>query len=699
MSTDTSYQINSDVTTDQDLIELAGLHVYMKLQKDDEIKVNGKPFIVRDSNIDKDKTGLDAITVQNLSSGEYHVVYMGTNVNGVYGNADLLTNVKLLTAPVPEQLEASDQYFLDMEKKYGEISSVAGNSLGGALANIVGVRHSHVRSVTLNPALLPASALNPEADYANITNYISQYDVLNIGIRSGQLAGRVPGNQYDIYNGVPAFGAIGPNHTGYHRPDGADQSYYVIGKEGEPGHGKIYLDAHEHIVTSIWTGQPLYGGNSVPIKINRDMLLHLGSGLETKVLDRLKLAQQYVGHSLEIINDESAKYDLRLTVLRSAFLVLFKDTGNGIMQRIDQRNSRLKETVDFLHGLLDKVEEKGKALNVLLRSTPIEIMEFITRREISVESICEVLRSELNKMERRAEELADTVESIITDKIPQLLHGGQEKMHDFVVGELQSHFQIVQRNKQQAVTQISEYQSQVVDVGESFHKLDRELANQAFFKESLSKSFEITKTTKIDMEDSPHLLLGLKIKEVAVDAAIFAFKELTQPLINIVIDGVDMILKILEDLGSGASITIKAASHVGIYGNPVGSVVSIFTDYDQKIINAVNDMMAPLDEMIDTIHGVRDGLRRVKQNYPTLVDNLRPYIDSALFAKDRFYDVYLYNSAANAILKEMQIVFHDIVRQLSTNRGKAIVALRDTSKSVFNNMATLETQVERGTAW
>jgi len=179
--------IKSTTTSDQNLVELAGFHVYVEFKEGDVLKTNGVSFEVRDSNIEEDSTGLDAMTVQNMKSGEYHVIFMGTDIHGKYGLEDLITNINLLTPPVPEQLESADEYFDKMEKEYGEISSVAGNSLGGALANTVAVRYPHVRSVTLNPAPLPASELDKQVEYENITNYISEYDVLNLALEAGGL--------------------------------------------------------------------------------------------------------------------------------------------------------------------------------------------------------------------------------------------------------------------------------------------------------------------------------------------------------------------------------------------------------------------------------------------------------------------------------------------------------------------------------
>ncbi|UTR16137.1 hypothetical protein MM221_06145 [Salipaludibacillus sp. LMS25] len=157
--------INSNITTDADLVELSGLHVYLTPEYDEILVVNNKDFRVVDDNFNEEKSGMDAMTVQNVASGEYHVVYMGTNAHGKYGMADLITDIQLLTEATPQQLKDADRYLADMEKEFGEITSVGGNSLGGALANYVGVQNSHVRSVTLNPAMLPAGAVEAGKEY------------------------------------------------------------------------------------------------------------------------------------------------------------------------------------------------------------------------------------------------------------------------------------------------------------------------------------------------------------------------------------------------------------------------------------------------------------------------------------------------------------------------------------------------------
>ncbi|MCL1630782.1 hypothetical protein M3N64_02280 [Sporolactobacillus sp. CPB3-1] len=128
----------SSVTNHKDLVELAGFQSY-KIKEGERyrfIKVNDKKYqIVSIIGPKENKTGLDAMTVQNVDTGEYTVVFQGTQVRGKYGMHDMITDIQLLGSTEPEQVKAARAYFDRMNKKYG-VHSVCGNSLGGALANV-----------------------------------------------------------------------------------------------------------------------------------------------------------------------------------------------------------------------------------------------------------------------------------------------------------------------------------------------------------------------------------------------------------------------------------------------------------------------------------------------------------------------------------------------------------------------------------
>jgi hypothetical protein len=102
-------------------------------------------------------------------------------------------------------------------------------------------------------------------EYPNVTNYFTKYDGLTRGELGINLGDRFPGRIYRSNSGVPHFSrAFASNHVGY---NGDGPQYIEIGKKGEPGYGRIDIAADEHIVTSIWTGEPLYGGSSGRIQI------------------------------------------------------------------------------------------------------------------------------------------------------------------------------------------------------------------------------------------------------------------------------------------------------------------------------------------------------------------------------------------------------------------------------------------------
>jgi hypothetical protein len=70
--------------------------------------------------------------------------------------------------------------------------------------------------------------------------------------------------------------------------------------------------------------------------------------------------------------------------------------------------------------------------------------------------------------------------------------------------------------------------------------------------------------------------------------------------------------------------------------------------------------LQPLDELAATIEGVRKGLGRLITEYPTLLNNFRPYVESAIFNNSGDFNVHLYNLAAIAILREMEMLSYDV---------------------------------------
>ncbi|GAE95252.1 hypothetical protein JCM21714_4469 [Gracilibacillus boraciitolerans JCM 21714] len=139
---------------DRDLVELAGYQAYIINENTRIITVNDSKYRVLNTKKDR-YTGLDAHTVVNLKTKEFTVVFVGTNVEQI---EDIKTDIFLVSDVDVPQLEAAKEYYEKMDEKYG-IDSVTGNSLGGALANRIGVD---------NPPMFERLLITPPLFYQNI---------------------------------------------------------------------------------------------------------------------------------------------------------------------------------------------------------------------------------------------------------------------------------------------------------------------------------------------------------------------------------------------------------------------------------------------------------------------------------------------------------------------------------------------------
>src|SRR5690625_7173931 len=82
-------------------------------------------------------------------------------------------------------------------------------------------------------------------------------------------------------------------------------------------------------------------------------------------------------------------------------------------------------------------------------------------------------------------------------------------------------------------------------------------------------------------------------------------------------------------------------------------------------------------------------------NLSDILDYFKEYIDVAIFTPARFQSVKIYNVAATDILGEMEILFNDIIYQLSNHQAKSVDDIVSSSRSVLANMEVLKDDIER----
>ncbi|MFD2924025.1 SA1320 family protein [Halobacillus naozhouensis] len=689
--------IKKPVTSDKDLVELSGYSAYLEHDSHSILKVNGKDFAVVDTNYDN-PTGMDAITVQNIETKDFTIVYTGTG-----DKQDMITDAKLLGDVPPAQLEHAVDYYNEMDKKFG-VSSICGNSLAGAYTNAVAIKNPDVKAVNLNPALLPAGMVDPNKTYDNITNYFSKYDILTKTEVSLDLGHRIPGHQYEINNGVPELSHLATNHTGYKKGNGissgAEGQFYTIGIKGQPGFGKIYMAADEHIVTSIWSGLPLYGGGqSERIDINPENLNLLATALEDRVIHKVSFVQDYLDNSTDIVEHEGHQFNIRVTKLQEIFEEAFEATiSNPLFKGIATSGYILQAHIDGLIDLLHIAEDQCRFLNSILNSPPAELLEHITSTNISVESMFGEARSYLYSLKDKVSELTGAAGHIIYDKIPELFEGGKELFVDAVVDELQAHYHIIDGNKDKVLQQLKEYQKQVQEVANAFESQEQGLGAAINGNTGgVEGKVKVQPTNIYTIEESPYMLEKMLLKDIHLDTAFGAFTSSTYGLLFPILNGLKWFLTTIESTLEILSGAVKGATNLILHGSVPGALISIFTDFDEKVKSSVANTLQPLDEVAANIEGIRRGVDNLIVNYPVLLTNLKPYIDTALFHDSGYQNVHLYNVAAMSIINEMKMLFQDIVYQLSDHKADSIVALRKVSESALGNMNLLNQQVNRGT--
>ncbi|MBP3040934.1 hypothetical protein J9303_15710 [Bacillaceae bacterium Marseille-Q3522] len=684
--------IKVDVNIDKDLVELAGYHAYLRYKETNTINVNISQYRVVNTMYDHE-TGLDALTVKS-SDDKYIIIYVGTDTKSIQ---DIMTDAQLLGDVLPAQLQEARDYFDDMSKLY-PISYICGNSLGGALANVVAVDHPEVKTVTLNPALLPEGVVDPDKEYSNITNYFSQYDILTKTITGLKYDHRIPGKIHKIYNGVPSIDAIDENHTGYVRNEEGTQ-YYKVGTAGDPGYGKILMEADAHIVTSIWSGKPLYGGSSERIEINEEMMANLVNNFDANVLERLSLADTYIANATMIVHDENNKFAERVMILQDIFREMIERTsGYSLLRGITMSGYVLKAVLDEIIDLLNLAESKVRFLNKYLNSPPAEIIEFITRTNLSVESLFDAARSYVHRMKDQIDEFTDGLHYIDRELIPALFAGGAHAFIDAVVQEVNAHYEIVNRNREKIKSQLMEYKKQVIDTAAAFKNRDEQLARAIATKSGMiNDTGSVQNTNMYHMEESPYMKVRMKLKEIHLEMEYMNFQSVSSSIVFPIVEVLKGLILTIESTLEMISITIKSVTDLALYGNPPGFIISLFSNFDDNIRRNVKNLLKPLKNAEEILEMLRKELDNFIVNFPNILQNLRPYIDSALFNNEKYKNIHLYSSATLSIIKETETLFKDIVNQLSHQKGKAIEELCDVSKYFLANIKILEEQIDRVT--
>ncbi|MHC8521149.1 SA1320 family protein [Rossellomorea sp. H39__3] len=690
-------KINEKVT-DPDLVELAGLHVYQNPQiYDDPLEVNGKTFRVLDTRYDH-PSGLDAMTVKCLETGEISVIYQGTQADAKYGKQDLKADAQLLSDLDVEQLDAAEEYYVEMKERYeheGGVSYVAGNSLGGPLASNVVVEHPEddIRCVTLNPALLPKGKMDPNREYSNIVNYFGSNDVLTKGLISLGLDDRIPGERRDISFGAPyaglQFNNIGPFHTGYY---GNNKPYVVAGE-------KINVSADDHIISSIWTGEPLYSGNTERIDITPEALDKLSNALigdDLSVHGKYTSIDSYMNKSKLLVEQEGERFSARLNELQDKIEEITESHfSHPLFKGISTLAAPILLELDIWIALLGKAESFVRSINKVLDSPPLELVEHIININLNVANIFEPPRELLSQFKENIVDLLQGFKQLSEHLIPTLLSGGKQVVEDVFVNDLNAHYKIVNLNIEKVSKHIELFNFKTNFVRAEMVMRDKNLADSITNKGSLlAVAPSMLNSSGEPLTESDHMLVGMKLGDLILDESIAILTAFGNNVIQAVVGTLIGIVSALEGSLEATILQIKSKAKIDSVAIPM-DFLGLYSNLANKVNAIAESAIAPLEEITGTLGGVRDGLTRVFFGFPNIVNEFKPFLQNAILDQFKLAEINILNGVSSSLHGELELLFEDIIYQLSEHKGNSITALHDTSQKVKADLETVREQIER----
>lgn len=77
----------------------------------------------------------------------------------------------------------------------------------------------------------------------------------------------------------------------------------------------------------------------------------------------------------------------------------------------------------------------------------MELIEHLTKTDISVESIFEGIRGYIYQLEDEVDQLSGFVDHVLFTMIDNVFKGGQDLFHDVVVEELVGHYEYIDHNE------------------------------------------------------------------------------------------------------------------------------------------------------------------------------------------------------------------------------------------------------------
>lgn len=640
---------------DADLLELSGYWVY---QDEKEIytgailNVNGNSYEVLD--VKKGANGLDAMTVVNTTTGEVTVVYQGTA-----GLDDVLTDGELVTELTPKQYDEAVEYYNDakeiikgMKTADGKIDYVikyvAGNSLGGGLANYVATKYGadSIFSVTLDPAPIPYG-ITPGT---NAINYVANTSPLYLAcLAAGYVPNRFPGQFSYVEYGMFSFLLLAENHVGY---------------KGESD--GVGID--DVIPFSIWDNNTILqaGGSSGMSKIN----------INSTTLEQLTKA---LGDRVKTIKTELIKY----------LDPVYEDIAaekNNLMTRKQDISTETDEITSGFFSITDNTTQHLVNISTILTG-----MNF-GYSLVNFDPIDGIIRQyHLWKF---------------TSGIPKMLEDATAGYEDGFVNKLEEHHRIIDVNLQGVIKKWEYVSNSAHAIKDSFKLLDETIKNR------ISTGNMSAGDIMIAPIDNPKILPEESKEFKAIENAVDEKqRQLNKNFKVFKFDAVNLLNDILNEVSKIIQL-VRIAIRAGIayFKNGLQQIDANINDLNKELIGTdteeytrddfaqtIADAEANLKELnrlMDLTESLRENIKAQRSNIGEIIEGFKPYFNHLLFRETKYGEIQTNVQASLFLVKNSGLIFNEIWSRIAETECDAIEQLRTEAKNTSNLLQNLEKQLE-----
>ncbi len=649
------------MVTDQDLVYLAGNSVYQSdFLPDDYIhNINGKEYRLVEK---KQNVNPQYAVYQNVDTGEYILALNGTNVKEL---EDVLTDLQLADEGVPELHQKALDLFNRLNAKYN-FSAVCGNSLGGSLANFISV-NTGVRSVTINPAVLPNDPQTLAKPANNITNYIATGDPLNrvqigVDIKNTQMKGNCITVPFGFMNFTMEEALA--SHVGYN----VDEFGVSRIKMGE-GKVDILVDVSKNIVTNPFTQKPIGETSSdFEIEINSDNIEIIKREVQL-IKEECLESHKYITQVKQVCDEYKTT---RSFEIREQDLVKFID-------KLFEFDLGFITVKDVLSNPINNVSTEliYNLVSVLKRAVDNDIIDAIDPIVFQIITDVAFLMGALPKVFNDVIEVID----LFKDK---MFYDLDSDKYDQFVEKLDIASDVINENATIFDKKVEVLESQVNTIHQSLLSFDQEMEkginNYSIDNVTLPQVEESNKQQFVDLSsDIINVIRNYEnlidnnynkiVNSHEVETAGKAIGECLDALISLLRMGVGPITDLRDSLSSSRALQFQwTKSAVQILDN----IISFYNNYVPGLYLAFLKL----------------------NNLKNVLVEIGPYVKSFVFLNSSYEDVILYYQTAGNSYKSNSSMLREIYISIDQNKNKTINAIYENMVDMSQFLKQLNHQID-----